>query len=208
MALTAFQQSILPILAKNRNPNSHFGRGPRLSDDFDIFSDSPVILAASVVADLKSLEQSGYDIDRRFNTSIPTHHFSCNVSKGINQTSLDWSCDTIQRFFPAIPDADFGWRLSKTDLAVNKMLALAGRREARDYMDIITLHQSGWTIATLANAAPGKDAGFTPQLILDEITRNSRFSVEELKSVRSIDPVDPVTLKQAFLQGVAEARKT
>jgi len=213
MALTAFQRELLAILAKGRNPNSHFAGGatlnrknPRLSNDLDIFADNAAILVQSVSDDLASLAAAGYRVDPPFTPNERTQHFRCAVSKDADATAVEWACDTVQRFFPAIKDPEFGWRLSRPDLAVNKILALAGRREPRDYVDLVALHQDGLTIATLANAAPGKDAGFTPELVLDEITRNARFSTDDLKEVHSLTPIDAVATKQVFLKGVAEAR--
>jgi hypothetical protein len=57
---------------------------------------------------------------------------------------------------------------------------------------------TGYSIATLAWAAPGKDPGFTPQLILDEITRNARFSRKEREVIATNEELDPVVLKRLF----------
>jgi len=141
-----------------------------------------------------------------FNPGLRLRHFSCIASKDNLQTHLEWSCDTIARFLPAIHDRDLGWRLSDIDLAVNKLLALADRRDLRDYLDIVALHQSGLTIATLANAAPGKDEHLTPRLVLDNITRNTRFSLQELRSADLLAPIHPIAVKQVFLNAVADAR--
>ncbi len=48
------------------------------------------------------------------------------------------------RFLPPVQDSLFGYRLSDPDLAVNKVLALAGRAAARDVVDIVALHGSGF----------------------------------------------------------------
>ena len=213
MAITQFQRELLAVLAKGRNPNSHFAGGatlnrnnPRLSDDFDIFTDDAAILVRSVHDDLNNLAAAGYQVDQTFTPERQIQHFKCVVEREGHSTSVEWACDTVHRFFPAIEDPEFGWRLRQFDLAVNKVLALAGRREPRDYVDVVALHRAGLTIATIANAAPGKDAGLTPELVLDEITRNARFSADELKTVHSLEPIDAVATKRAFLQGVAEAR--
>lgn len=213
MALSRFQEQVLEVLSKTRNPNSHFAggatlnrNGPRLSNDFD-FNDNPAILAASVETDLAALASMGFTASKAFDRDAKLHHFKCTVSKAGEATEIDWSCDSVHRFFPAVRDSRFGWRLSETDLATNKILALAGRREPRDYVDIVDLHKRGVTIATLAIAAPAKDPGFTPELILDEIARNSRYSRDDLTTVNSLQPIDPVATKKIFLEGVAEARE-
>src|ERR1700723_1847075 len=49
--------------------------------------------------------------------------------------------DADFRFFPAIADALFGYRLHVADLATNKALAAAGRREPRDVLDLIYIDE-------------------------------------------------------------------
>ncbi|MCL2714083.1 MAG: hypothetical protein FWD68_05705 [Alphaproteobacteria bacterium] len=127
--------------------------------------------------------------------------------RGMDETTIDWSCDSIYRFFPARQDAVFGWRLHHFDLATNKVLALAGRREPRDYVDVMELNRSHYSIAALAWAAPAKDPGFTPQLVLDEMTRHAKFTVAEYRRVETTEAIDPVALKKEFLDAVHSARE-
>ena len=49
-------------------------------------------------------------------------------------------------FYQPVPDPEFGWRLHFADLAVNKVLAAASRRQPRDLVDLYLVHTS---------AAPG-----------------------------------------------------
>jgi hypothetical protein len=213
MALTDFQKDVLSVISKNRSPNSHFAGGAalnkeaaRLSQDLDIFNDTRQILVASALEDVRSLREHGYLVDLGTPITEETSHAEASISKGDDFTRIDWSCDSIYRFFPACRDEQFGWQLHPFDLATNKILALAGRREPRDYVDIIELDRSKYPIATLAWAAPAKDPGFTPQLILDEIVRNSRFTQHDLDLVSTTEILDPVQLKRQFLQSIAAAR--
>jgi hypothetical protein len=48
--------------------------------------------------------------------------------------------DSSFRFFPVEPDPALGWRLNFWDAATNKTLALFGRHEFRDYLDVLYLH--------------------------------------------------------------------
>ena len=57
------------------------------------------------------------------------------------------------------------------DLATNKVLALAGRFEARDFIDAIYFERQGIALGLLAWAAAGEDPGPTPTLILENCRR-------------------------------------
>ncbi len=48
-----------------------------------------------------------------------------------SNTRLEWVADSDSRFFPTIPDETFGYILHPVDLAANKIMAAAGRREIR-----------------------------------------------------------------------------
>jgi len=213
MALTTFQKSILRVIAGNRSQNSHFaGAGlnrsaGRFSEDLDLFYDSRMILRESVTRDLASLRDAGFDVYLKSQLVEETGRAEAKVQRGMEETTIEWSCDSIHRFFPARQDDQFGWRLHPFDRATNKVLALAGRREARDYVDVIELNRSHYSIATLAWAAPAKDPGFTPQLVLDEMTRHAKFTLEEYRWVETTETIDPVALKKEFLDAVFSARE-
>lgn len=49
-----------------------------------------------------------------------------------------------------VRDPVFGYRLDDPDLAVKKLLALAGRSAARDVVDIAALHRDGFPLSALA----------------------------------------------------------
>ncbi len=53
---------------------------------------------------------------------------------------FEWVYDSSFRFFPVKPDPELGWRLNFWDAATNKTLALFGRHEFRDYLDVLYLH--------------------------------------------------------------------
>ena len=64
--------------------------------------------------------------------------FSCGVT---TSTKLEWVVDSDFRFFPALPDELFGYVLHPVDLATNKVMAAAGRREPRDVVDLVMIHE-------------------------------------------------------------------
>jgi hypothetical protein len=85
------------------------------------------------------------------------------------------------------------------DLATNKVLALVGRVEARDWVDTIECSERLQPLGYLAWAACGKDPGFSPLAILEHAPRSSRYSADELRDL-AFDgpPPDATDLSQRF----------
>jgi hypothetical protein len=93
------------------------------------------------------------------------------VAHGSEQVRLEWVLDSTFRFFPVQADEEFGYVLHLLDLATNKVLALAGRFEAREFIDAIYSERQGIGLGLLAWAAAGEDPGPTPTLILENCRR-------------------------------------
>ena len=79
---------------------------------------------------------------------------------------------------PAQPDALFGYVLHPAGLAANKASAAADRRVRRDVVDLVTIHETILPLGAVIAAAVGKFPGTTPEEMLAEITRHSRFTAE------------------------------
>ena len=211
--LTAFQKRVLSDLARRRSADSLLAGGavlnrkrPRLSRDLDLFHASIRHVDAAVKADVAALRKAGFDVEMV--PGFAPGHVQAIVrgAKANEFTRLEWAVESVFRFFPALPDPVFGWRLHDIDLAVNKVLALAGRQEPRDILDVVDLHGRGYPLAALAWAAPAKDPGFTPDLILDEISRNSRLDPTRLDEILTAKKFNPVALKKTLLAALHEAR--
>ena len=86
---------------------------------------------------------------------------------------LEWSEADQERFFPVQPHATFGWALHPLDLAVQKLIAAATRRQARDVCDLIDIEASGAPLAALALAAPAKFPGVSPAAMLQRARMNA-----------------------------------
>lgn len=54
-----------------------------------------------------------------------------SIGRAGESTKLEWVVDSDYRFYPAQRDPDFGYVLHPADLATNKIMAAAGRRECR-----------------------------------------------------------------------------
>src|SRR5262249_55195642 len=139
------QAEILGLLASRRNPESYVAGStplnrdaPRYSGDIDIFHDREERVARAAEEDSAILAEHGYTFEwlRR----DPSIH-SVTVQRGSEKTKLEWVADSDFRFFPTQPDDTFGYILHPIDLATNKVAAAYGRREPRDVVDLLTIHE-------------------------------------------------------------------
>jgi len=186
MALTAFQNELLRLLADNRckTPGSYVAGGlalnfvlgtPCVSRDIDIFHDTAASLFASWRADRALLEESGYSVRalRELSTFI-----EAEVSRDGVRTEIQWGIDSAYRFFPLVKDDVTGFTLHPLDLAANKLTALVGRTEPRDWIDVITASRELQPLACLLSAACGKDPGFSPISMLEYVARRHYNQIE------------------------------
>lgn len=116
-------------------------------------------------------------------------------------------CDSAFRFYPVEPDEELGWRLHFADAATNKLLALSGRAEPRDFVDAIHLHENYLSLGTLAWAAAGKDEGLNPRLILDLADRFARYRQSDIDSLHLATPFSLLDLKARWSIAIEEGRQ-
>jgi Nucleotidyl transferase AbiEii toxin, Type IV TA system len=211
MPITAFQKEVLQIIARQRSPESHAAGGmllnrapdsPRFSKDMDIFHDAMEGVIVAAEADAAALMAAGYEVSWQLRSPMLQRAV---VTRAGQELRLDWCFDSAFRFFPIQPDADFGYCLHPADVAVNKVLALAGRNEIRDYIDILYLHRTSLRLGALCWAASGKDPGLTPWLVLELAKRNVKYQPEQLAEVQLTEKTDLQQLKLIWLQAADEA---
>jgi hypothetical protein len=211
--LTDFQRKVLSAIARHRSPESHIAgasalnrAAARRSDDLDIFHDAAELVETCAATDMQALTRAGFDVEMLPGFARGTIRAVVRDNSGA-RTRLEWTTDTAFRFFPAVADETFGWRLHDIDLAINKVLALAGRQEPRDALDVVELHKRGVPLSALAWAAAGKDPGLTPYLILEEIARNARLDPVRLEAeIDTAGAIDAVALRTTLHKAIAEAR--
>src|SRR5580700_10326216 len=117
--------------------------------------------------------------------------YTAEVTQGDASTRLEWVADSDYRFFPTLPDETFGYVLHPVDLAMNKIMAAAGRRELRDIVDLVTVHQTILPLGAVIWAAVEKSPGFTPEGLIAEIRRNANYPVAEWRALQMSEPIDP-----------------
>jgi hypothetical protein len=161
-------------------------------------------VAAVALEDARLLADAGYVV--RWLRQQPAI-YSAAVSSATEETRLEWLADSDFRFFPAVPDDEFGYVLHIADLAVNKAMAAAGRREARDIVDLVTLHQQCLPLGAIVWAAVEAAPGFTPEGLIAEIRRNARHPPAEFAELEADPPIDPAAVATALRQALDEAEK-
>jgi hypothetical protein len=127
------------------------------------------------------------------------------VSRGPERTQIEWAHDSAWRFMPTVRDDVVGYALHPIDLAINKLLAVAGRDEPRDFLDLLEVHARTLPIGALCWAAAGKDPGFTPYALLEILRRRGKYRPEDFERLRLVEPVDLPTLKEQWLRALTDA---
>jgi hypothetical protein len=209
--LTEFQRVLLAELAKVPTDDRYLAGGAamhfaphstRYSDDLDFFHDSEERVAAAFAADRERLELAGYGV--AVEQSLPGF-IRAVVSRGDQATRVDWAHDSAWRFMPLVRDPLGGLLLHPVDLAINKVLALAGRDEPRDYVDILFVNERVLSLGALCWAAVGKDPGFTPLSLLELLKRRGRYRPEDFARLNLVQPFDLPEAKQVWLAAIVAA---
>ncbi len=212
MPLTSLQKRALRAIAANRSPESYVAGAtllhrdsdsPRFSQDVDLFHDLADSVAVCAEADAASLHDEGYDLTWLLRT--PTFHRAVIAAEGA-QLRIEWAQDSAFRFFPVVEDDECGYRLHVADAAVNKVLALAGRQEVRDYVDILHLHQTFVHLGALVWAACGKDPGYTPTFLLEQAAQHVAYSQADVDRLSLREPLVITSMKKSWLAARGEAQ--
>jgi hypothetical protein len=155
-------------------------RAPRLSGDIDVFHDTEQAVTAAWAADRAVLERAGFTVAviRELASFV-----EARVACGPDLCVMQWARDSAFRFFPLVQHSDLGLVLHPFDLATNKVLALVGRLEVRDWVDVISCDEHIQPLGYLAWAGAAKDPGFSPAAILEHASRTARYSHAEVREL-------------------------
>ncbi len=212
MPLTDFQKHLVKILSVNRSEGSHLAGGAalhfepnslRYSNDLDFFHDSSEVVKVAFEKDLESLKQNAIEVI----VSLKLDGFiRCEVRKGEDRTKIEWAHDSAWRFMPPVYREDSGFMLHTVDIAINKLLALAGRDEARDFLDILYIDKNILSIGALCWAAVSKDPGFSPSSLFELIQRRGKYREEEFKRLMYREELDLQAVKMQWLEALDKAK--
>ncbi len=146
----------------------------RQTRDLDFFGLTPDAVDRLLPAVDRALEAAGFVV----------HHMQESpgfarllVESADDRTTVDLAADA--RLFPAEPRRPAPM-LSGEELAVDKVLALFGRAEARDFVDLMAL-EPRYGLDRLCRLAAEKDRGFTPAVFADMLGRFNRLRREEFE---------------------------
>ena len=211
MPLTEFQAGVAKLLASQRTPDSYLAGGAamhiepmskRYSNDLDYFHDSEERVATAFDADRTLLEAQGYGVVVQMNRP---GFVRAVITRGTDSTKVEWAHDTAWRFMPPVKHPVAGFVLHPVDLAINKVLAVAGRDEPRDFIDLIHAHEELLSLGALCWAAAGKDPGFTPTMLLSLLKRRGRYRQEDFARLHLAVPLDLTELKVKWLAALDQA---
>ena len=191
MALTLFQRDICRLLADRRRAagESYVAGGvaltvalgtTRVSRDLDLFHDTLDAVTRSWDADRTLVQSAGYHVEV---LRERPGYVEALVSRHGQSLLVEWARDSAFRFFPLVEHDELGLTLHPFDLATNKVLALVGRLEVRDWVDVLDCDERLQPLGYLVWAACGKDPGFTPRSLLEHARRGSRYSNEEVSAL-------------------------
>ena len=209
--LTDLQQEVLALLARSRGSDRYLAGGTalnlaptsrRFSEDIDFFHDSIEAVAESFARDSNALEAAGYGLEILL--SQPGF-IRASVRTGDELTLIDWTRDSAWRFMPLVEHETGGLLLHEVDLAINKVLTLAGRDEARDFVDIMQVHEDILPLGAMIWAAVGKDPGFTPVSLLEQLKRRGRYQPEDMARLVLASPFDLADAKTAWRAALSAA---
>ncbi len=99
------------------------------------------------------------------------------VESGEDRTELDLGTDA--RLFPIEPGSPAAV-LSGEELAIDKVLAVFGRAEARDFADLMAV-EPRYGLDRLCQLAAEKDRGFLPSVFADMLSQFSRLRRDEFE---------------------------
>ncbi len=120
---------------------------------------------------------------------------------------MQWARDSAYRFFPLVDHPEFGLVLHPFDLATNKVLALAGRLEVRDWIDVIESSRRA------AARLPGVGRARQGRRVFSQRDSRARLPIRPLLrrgdrgAVVSGRPPDAATLAQEWHRLVDQARE-
>jgi hypothetical protein len=167
----------------------------RQTRDLDFFGRTPDDVDRLVPAVDRALQEAGLVVRH---VQVSPGFARLIVESAAESTELDLGADA--RLFPVEPRQPAP-TLSGEELAVDKVLAVFGRAEARDFVDLAAIeHRYG--LERLFELAAEKDHGFIPEMFAEMAGRFSRLRPDEF----GLDPQQYEQLELTVLEWQQRAR--
>ena len=148
------------------------GEVDRSTRDLDYFAVEPAAVDRLAPMLASRLESAGLDI---VHERVAPGFVRLVVSDGDEQTRVDLASDA--RVLPPVR-GPVGPTLSVAELATDKVLAIFGRAEARDFVDLAAL-EPRFGLARLLELAERKDAGFRREIFAAMLQGFDRLDRDE-----------------------------
>jgi hypothetical protein len=148
------------------------GDTDRRTRDLDFFGPSPDAVDQLLPAVERALVRDGLGVDR---VRVAPGFARLAITRDGERTELDLGADA--RLFPPDP-GEPAPTLTSLELAVDKVLAIFGRAEARDFADLMVLSLR-YPLERLFVLAREKDRGFEIKYFVEMLARFHRLRREE-----------------------------
>jgi hypothetical protein len=216
MPLTDAQRRVFQVLAALRSPDSVIAGGipvareaARMSKDIDLFHGDVANTLRASNTDIAALERAGYPValDPGLEGRTPLFMRRAVVGQGPDAVTLEWVTDADFRYFPAVPDPDFGMVISPIDIGVQKVLTAVGRSEIRDIADLVHIAQHYLPLGALVAASTSIETGWTPEAILNEMSRNSKRPPDDYNSIPGLSRDEAIATVQTYRDMLRDAKE-
>jgi hypothetical protein len=170
-----------------------WGIGDRVTHDLDFFAKLSETVDRAAPAVEQALRSDGLDVEV---VRVSPGFVRLQIGDGNETTELDLAWDYRMR---ELGHVQHGRILDRDELAADKMLALYGRAEARDFVDVYRL-RSLYSREQLCELAHEKDRGFVTNMFAEAlrgIDRRDRFEFD-------VDATTFAALKREFSEWVRE----
>lgn len=175
----------------------------RLSEDIDVFTSEEELILYVVDRFIKKLKETGFDVDisRRFKTFCEIF-----VNKEEQTNKIHIACDS-QFKFEQPKETELGIKVDGLiDIATNKLLALFGRADPKDFIDIYFLvKEKELLLQELIEKAKKKDPGLDEYFlsIAFEQVKKIPDEIEKLP-VTMLKPANMTELKKFFIDNAIQ----
>lgn len=203
--LTPFQKRILTAIGHSDLATSFYLTGGtalavyylqhRFSEDLDFFAEARE--AMSGVTTIAGEIARDMDASVEFTRTFPTFVETFLTHSSGERVKIDFAFDTPFRLLPTEPDPTYGIRVDNaTDMSCNKLAALFGRSEPKDFVDVFFICRELMPFSELYQQANKKHVGMTHYWLAMAMRNVTR--VQFLP--RMIKPLELATLQAFFLK--------
>lgn len=202
MKFTALQKKVIKIFSQtDKNKDFYFTGGTALavcylfhrkSEDIDLFTGNPIAVTPTAREFESRLKKADLDVqvERRQSSFV-----RILIEQ---ELKVDLALDTPFRLKPPVrlnlEGIDFLVD-DLTDIAANKMLALFGRAEPRDFIDVYFLSKEYFDFMEMVEMAGKKDTGFDLYWLAAALLEADKIKVLPVKMCKPFDLTD---MKQFF----------